>query len=145
MVEEDLVVLVAMLLVILVVLVLNYPQHSEILKVALVSQDLVELIGLLVVEVVVQEDHQLNLKMVDLVLVDHQQLEEKLQHKLVGVMLVLVMGSEIITLARGVVMLQPTVVLEVVEEETLHHQVMVEQVVLVLFSSHILFDKYLKT
>tara|TARA_Y100000994_G_C15299349_1_gene278938 strand:- start:50 stop:232 length:183 start_codon:yes stop_codon:yes gene_type:complete len=60
-------------------------------------------------------------------------LEEKLQGKLVTVMLVLVMVLETIILARGVVMLQPTVVLEVVEEETVDHQLMVEQVVPVLF------------
>ena len=72
MVEEDLVVLVVMPLVIMVVLALNYPQHSETPQVQLVIQDLVELTGFLVVVEVVQEEHHLNLKMVDMVLVDHR-------------------------------------------------------------------------
>tara|TARA_Y100000994_G_C15299349_1_gene278939 strand:- start:233 stop:463 length:231 start_codon:yes stop_codon:yes gene_type:complete len=74
-VEEDLVVLVVMPLVIMVVLALNYPQHSETPQVQLVIQDLVELIGFLVVVEVVQGVIALihpNLKMVDMVLVDHQ-------------------------------------------------------------------------
>jgi hypothetical protein len=60
-------------------------------------------------------------------------------------MLVVAMVLETITLAREVVMPQLTVVLGVVEEEILHHQMMVVQVVPESFSSHIPLDKYLKT
>jgi|TARA_A100001011_G_C13730798_1_gene603480 hypothetical protein len=71
--EEDLVVLVAMLPVIMVVLVLNYPHHSETPQAQLVIQDLVELTGLLVaVEVALEVMVVVSLKMVDMVLVDHR-------------------------------------------------------------------------
>ena len=73
MVEEDLVVLVVMHLVMKVALVDNYPQHSETPQVQLVIQDLVELIGLLVVaEVALEVMVVVSLKMVVMVVVDHQ-------------------------------------------------------------------------